>query len=198
MTGAELPTVVFAGDSITASADWAAWLPGIRTVNLATPGHTTADLLAMTAQVVAARPDLVVMLIGTNDFGGLGRDAPEVARDITHLVEQLSAAAPDALILLQSVMPRGSHWTPMITRLNADLEAAAVRLGVAYLDTWPTLASHDGSGLAPEYLLDDGFDVHLNAAGYRAWLSVLQPAIADLLQERRDPQRLGDRGAHLT
>jgi lysophospholipase L1-like esterase len=88
-------------------------------------------------------------------------------------------------------MPRGEQWTPAITELNAQLHAAAVRLNVGYLDTWPALARADGSGLDPDYLLDDGFDVHLNAAGYRAWLAVLRPAIMRRLEEGRDPHRLG-------
>jgi hypothetical protein len=36
--------VAFAGDSITASANWHALLPGVQSVNVAVPGFTTADL----------------------------------------------------------------------------------------------------------------------------------------------------------
>jgi N-acetylglucosamine-6-sulfatase len=188
MKDAGVPTVVFAGDSITASADWQAWLPGIHTVNLAVPGHTTADLLAMTPHVVAAQPDLIVILIGTNDFGGLGREPSDVARDIAGIVESLCAAAPRATVLLQSVMPRGEYWTPAVRELNSQLDAAAQTLGVGYLDTWRALARADGSGLDPVYLLEDGFDVHLNDAGYRAWLDVLRPAITSCLEEGSDPR----------
>ncbi len=185
MAHSEAPTVVFAGDSITASGDWSAWLPDMRTVNLAVPGDTTADLRARITDLAAARPDLLVVLIGTNDFGGLDRLPDEVADDVLEVVQELRSTLHSTRILLQTIMPRGREWTARIRRTNAALAAGATRIDVACLDTWPALAAADGSRLDPRYLLPDGFDVHLNEAGYAAWLAALEPALRSLQQGTR-------------
>ena len=187
MAESTLPRVVFVGDSLTASADWATWLPDAHIVNLAFPGYTTADARTQIPDVVAYGPDVLVLLIGTNDFGGLDREPEEVARDVLGLVAELTVALPSARVLLQSIMPRGQYWTSAISRTNALLSSAALNLGVSYLDLWPALAAADGTGLDPRYLLDDGFDVHLNDAGYAAWLGELEPALREL--GRQPPNR---------
>lgn len=171
--------VVFVGDSITASADWSAWLPGLEAINRGVPGDTTADLAASIPDVVAVRPDLLSILIGTNDFGGLDRPAEQVAADVVSLVQEFRRVLPETRIILQSIMPRDPCWTRAILSVNSVLSTASTGMGVVYLDTWPALADAAGAGLDPAYLLDDGFDVHLNHSGYEAWLRVLEPVILE-------------------
>ena len=54
---------------------------------------------------------------------------------------------------------------------------------VRYLDLWPALATTEGA-LKPE-MTDDS--LHLNGNGYRAWVDVLRPIIADI---QKDAPRL--------
>jgi lysophospholipase L1-like esterase len=170
--------VVFAGDSITASADWGAQLPGHETVNVAVPGFTTADLGRQLPEITGLAPNVLVLLIGTNDLGGRNRDPDDVADDITAIVERLVHDLPATRIVLNAVMPRDPYWTPSISRINSRLDVLAKQRNITSVDTWSVLASQDGSGLDPRYLLDDGFDVHLNDLGYRAWQRILKPAIS--------------------
>jgi lysophospholipase L1-like esterase len=92
--------VVFAGDSITASASWDAILPGVQTVNVAVPGFTTADLRSQLPGITALAPDVLVLLIGTNDLGGLDRSPDDVADDITTIIENLMRDLPGTRIVL--------------------------------------------------------------------------------------------------
>jgi N-acetylglucosamine-6-sulfatase len=174
---ADGPVIVFAGDSITASGDWSRWLTGLRCLNLAVPGDTSADLRSRIPDILAQEPDRVAILIGTNDFGGLGREPQQVAHDIAAIVEELATALPATRLLLQSIMPRGRSWTPAITTANSLLAEAARHLGVDHLGTWAVLADGERTALDPRFLLDDGFDVHLNEAGYAEWLGILEPAL---------------------
>lgn len=169
--------VVFVGDSITASTDCQTQLPDVEAVNLAVPGFTTADVQRHLPRVTARDPDLVVLMIGTNDLGGLDRDPVEIARDIERLVEQLLHDLPETRLIINAIMPRDPYWTPSIRLINVRLAAACSHRRMSYLDTWAVLASPDRTGLDPRYLLDDGFDVHINDDGYAAWWGVLRPAI---------------------
>jgi lysophospholipase L1-like esterase len=170
--------VVFAGDSITAGANWEVMLPGVQTVNVAVPGFTTTDLRSQLPGITALAPDVLALLIGTNDLGGLDRNPDDIADDITIIIENLTQALPGTRIILNSIMPRDPYWTASITRINARLTNLATEKRVTYVDTWSAIASPDGTGLDPRYLLDDGFDVHLNHLGYAAWQAVLEPAIS--------------------
>jgi lysophospholipase L1-like esterase len=170
--------VVFAGDSITASAKWDATIPGGQAVNVAVPGYTTADLRMQIPSICALAPDVLVLLIGTNDLGGLDRDPDDIADDITAMIEQLEQDLPAARLVVNSIMPRDPCWTRSITLINARLASLTTRHRIDYVDTWAALASADHAGLDPRYLLDDGFDVHINHLGYAAWQHVLIAAIA--------------------
>ena len=170
--------VVFAGDSITASASWEAMVPGSETLNVAVPGFTTADLLTQLPSITALAPDVLVLLIGTNDLGGLNRNPDDIADDIATIVQRLTQDLPATRIVLNSIMPRDRYWTPSIRRINVRLATLAAHQQLIYLDTWPALASNEGTGLNPLYLLDDGFDVHLNHLGYEAWQRILEPVLS--------------------
>ena len=74
-------TIVFLGDSITQGGDWAAWFPELNTVNLGVGGDTTDDVLLRLDAVVEARPDEVMLLIGTNDLG--------TRQSVEHLVRNI-------------------------------------------------------------------------------------------------------------
>jgi lysophospholipase L1-like esterase len=76
-------------------------------------------------------------------------------------------------------MPRTADFAEEIRLLNRQyLRLAETRATVTYLDLWPALADENGL-LARRYTLDR---LHLNGAGYRAWVDVLRPLVADVAQ----------------
>jgi lysophospholipase L1-like esterase len=172
---AETRTVAFVGDSLTAKGDWQSWFPDIEAINFGVSGYTTDDVLARVDEIVAARPDEILLLIGTNDLG-LRRSVEHLVRNIEVMLVDFRRELPGARMLVQSVLPRGVEFAPRIQDANIHLRQFCATVRAQYLDLWPQFALSDGS-LDPA-LSDDG--LHLNAAGYEAWLGELRPALERL------------------
>jgi lysophospholipase L1-like esterase len=170
-----IESVAFFGDSITAGGDWQSWFPHLEAHNLGVPGDVTGDLLARVADVVDARPNAVVLLAGTNDLGR-GKSVEHVVRNLEFLLVNLRRDLPGTRTLVQSIMPRGREFADAIQDVNRHLRQFSSTVHAQYLDLWPALALADG-GLNPAYT-DDG--LHLNDAGYAAWLGELRPALERL------------------
>jgi len=85
----------------------------------------------------------------------------------------LRAGLPDARILVQSVLPRGREYAEFVKEINRHVWQFAATVKAHYLDLWPVMALDDGE-LNPVYTTDR---LHLNDAGYEAWLSELVPAL---------------------
>ncbi len=170
--------IVFLGDSITASGDWASWFPDVDTVNLGISGNKTDDVLERIDQVIAAAPDDISLLIGTNDLGNR-LSVEHVVRNIQLLLVELRRTLPGTRLLLQSIMPRGAEFADLVQEANIHLWQFAPTVHAQYLDVWPALAGDDG-GIRPEF---SGDNLHLTAQGYEAWLAELRPALERLRDE---------------
>lgn len=174
MTGERL---LFAGDSLTAGGDWGAWFPDDEVLNHGVGGDTTADVVARIDEIVAADPDSVVLMIGTNDFAQR-RSVEQVVRAIETIMVELRRQLPGVRLLLQSIPPRGPEFSDRIHDANRHLRQFAATVRAQYLDLWPALAVDDA--LNPDFT-DDG--LHLNEAGYQAWLDELRPGLERLREE---------------
>ncbi|WP_291055988.1 GDSL-type esterase/lipase family protein [Herbiconiux sp.] len=170
MTGK--PKTVFVGDSLTEGGRWQDWFPGDETVNLGVGGDTTEGLIERLDTVAAEDPDTVVLLIGTNDIANR-RAVEQIVRNIETILVTLRADSPDARILVQSVLPRGAEYAEYVKEINRHVWQFAATVKAHYLDLWPVMAMEDGE-LNPAYTEDR---LHLNEAGYDAWLSELVPAL---------------------
>ena len=170
-------TIVFVGDSITATGRWQEWFPDANVIVEAASGDTTDKLMERLPSIVEARPDTIVLLIGANDFGA-NRSVENVVRSIEYFVATIRQSIPGARTLVQSIMPRGREFESYINAANRHLRQYATTLHAQYLDLWPVLAMDDGE-LSPEYTNDR---LHLSEAGYEAWLTELRPAL-DRLRE---------------
>lgn len=169
--------LVFLGDSLTKGGDWQAWFPGDDVVNLGVGGDTTADVQARLDAVVAADPDSIVLLIGTNDFASK-RSVEQVVRAVETILVDLRRMLPGVRLLLQSIAPRQPEFSDRIRDANRHLRQFAATVRAQYLDLWPALAT-DGI-LNPDFT-DDG--LHLTQAGYDAWLDELRPGLERLREE---------------
>lgn len=169
------PSIAFVGDSLTASGDWASWLPDRAVVNLGVAGDTTDDVLARADAIVGADPDAVALLIGTNDLG-TRRSVEHLVRNVEYLLVTLRRDLPGTRMLVQSILPRGADFADRIRDANRHLRQFAPTVHAQYLDLWPTFAQEDGA-LDPAFSDDR---LHLNDEGYRAWLAELQPALERL------------------
>lgn len=167
--------VVLVGDSVTQNGPWHDIFPDLRIANRGIGGDTTVDLLnRLDAAIV--EPQAVSLLIGTNDLHGprRGRDVAGIAERVDEIVRRIRERAPEAPLLVNSLLPRTSYFAPRIRELNKHYCASAERYDATYVDLWPTFADVDGQ-LRAEFSRDS---VHLQLAGYLAWADVLRPHLS--------------------
>ena len=170
--------VLFLGDSLTAHGDWQAWFPDVQTLNFGVSGDTTDDVMARLGSVVEADPDEVILLVGTNDLG-TRHTVEHLVRNVQSILVDLRRDLPGSRMLVQSVMPRGREFADRIQEANIHLRQFCATVHAQYLDLWPVLALPDGE-LNPMFSDDR---LHLNDAGYEAWLSELRPGLERLREE---------------
>ncbi len=167
--------VVFLGDSITDQGEWAEWFPELLTLNRGISGDTVSGVHGRLGTALHD-PTAVSLLIGTNDLGGMGRSrhVDDIATQFDELVRAIRTNAPTAVLIVNSVMPRTRRMAPTIQDLNERYAGIARSAGATYVDLWPILATSDGA-LRDELTRDH---LHLNGAGYEAWVGVLRPLLA--------------------
>lgn len=171
-------TVLFLGDSITAHGDWQTWFPEVNVLNFGADGSTTDDVLARLDTVIAADPDEIVLLVGTNDLG-TRQTVEHLVRNVQSILVELRKNLPGTRMLVQSIMPRGREFADRIQEANIHLRQFCATVHAQYLDLWPALALEDGE-IDPAYSDDR---LHLNDAGYQAWLAELRPGLERLRDE---------------
>ena len=167
--------IVFIGDSITASGRWQEWFPDSDVHVEAAQGDTTDRLVERLPRVVELQPDIIVLLIGTNDFGA-NRSVEYVVRSIEYFLAMVRRDVPGARTLVHSILPRGREYSDDIQDANRHLRQYSRTLHAQYLDLWPAFAMDDGE-LSAQYTNDR---LHLQEAGYEAWLNELRPALGRL------------------
>lgn len=107
----------------------------------------------MASEAIANSPDVVVISGGTNDAG------KNVKQEALMLFTQLRYALPKAKIFVVSPLWRVTPDTAGILSIRAEVQAAAKKAKVTYLDVGNPLLGHT------EWFTSDG--VHPNAAGYK-------------------------------
>lgn len=164
--------VVFFGDSITEL--WVSKAPaffhGRPWLARGISGQTTAQMLVRFRQdVIALRPEAVVILAGTNDIAE--NTGPYRQEDTFGHLQSMAelATAHGIRVVLASILPARDHtWNPgresapKIIALNGLLRTYAEKNGLVYLDYHSALA--DAGGGLKAGLSEDG--VHPNRAGY--------------------------------
>lgn len=176
--------VVFMGDSITEFWAKAQWHP--QHINRGISGQTTHQMLLRFRQdVIALRPNVVVILAGTNDVAGNTGPATTdmIAGNIASMVEL--AQTHGIRVVLASVLPASAfYWAPdlrpaeKIVELNGKIRALAQSHGCVHLDYFSPMVN-DSLGLKREFS-DDG--VHPNEVGYITMSRLVQSAIAKALK----------------
>ncbi len=163
--------VVFIGDSITEQGIWTEWFPKITSANRGISAETSSEVVGRLDTVVA-NAKLAFVLIGTNDIA-LGIPEDEIVANTQAIVEHVLRTAPGVKVVLESVMPRQLKFRDRVLALNRRLVDVAARTGAEYLDLWPIFTFGEGQ-LNPSYTVDE---LHLNGAGYKAWVELLTPLI---------------------
>jgi lysophospholipase L1-like esterase len=173
--------VAFVGDSITEGGDWAALFPGIATRNYGIGGDTTVGLDNRLAQIVAARPAKVFLLIGTNDLNNDHRAPAEIVANTERLLERFARELPQTQLYVQSVLPREPPNAEGVRQINEGLRRITSARGVAYVDIYTPFMVGDGV-LDPTTTYDQ---LHLNGAGYERWRDTIAPLVVPPASSRQ-------------
>lgn len=176
--------LVFLGDSITMGWDpaiWGQYYAPRAALNMGVGGDATQGLLyRLPREWGALRPQLVVLLIGTNN-APTGRHE-EIALGIAEAVRFINARSPTTKVLLVGILPRRpADWINDVSgRINALIARCADGERVFYANVGPQLV--DAGGALAEAYSPDG--LHLNSAGYTVLAAALEPRIRLLLGGR--------------
>jgi lysophospholipase L1-like esterase len=144
--------------------------------NVAVRGRTTRRVLEeQLAPALAMRPDLALVVAGTNDLLRPRFDAEAVARDMERmqraLVEAGATVVSFTLPDLGPVMPLARPLRPRIHRLARALTGASARSGAILVDFAPLAFASD-----PRLWSEDR--LHANAAGHARIADALAHALS--------------------
>ncbi|MCP9199765.1 SGNH/GDSL hydrolase family protein [Gramella sp. GC03-9] len=183
------PKVVFMGNSITEG--WVNMHPEFFSnnnyVGRGISGQTSPQMLIrFTPDVLDLKPEVVVILAGTNDLAAnTGYASVKMISDNIKAMATL-ADQNDIRVVLSSVLPVYDYpWRPglepvsRIQELNTWMEKYAREHGYVYLDYFSNL-SNAQKGMKKEYS-EDG--VHPNAKAYSVMEPLVQEAIANALDQ---------------
>ncbi|HET7108047.1 MAG TPA: SGNH/GDSL hydrolase family protein [Candidatus Acidoferrum sp.] len=179
---------MFLGDSITESWNLSVFFKDKSYVNRGISGQTTPQILLRFRQdVIALKPEIVVILAGTNDIAeNTGPTTLEAIED--NLKSMVDLAQKNSVRpILASVLPAAAFpWRPelrpieKILALNQWMKGYAASEHIAYVDYYSAMVN-DQHGLKPE-LSGDG--VHPNEAGY----AVMAPLVAEAIAKSTLPR----------
>jgi lysophospholipase L1-like esterase len=192
--------VVFMGDSITdmwAQPRFGGFFPGKPYIDRGISGQTTPQMLIrFRPDVIALKPQVVVILAGTNDLAGnTGPMTLEAIEDNLTSMAEL-AQANRIHVVLASVLPVSNYGhdaqgNPVdvrtrrppekILELNAWIKRYAADKGYVYLDYFSAMV--DSQGLLKKDLSDDG--LHPNAPGYTVMAPLAEGAIQSAHKARK-------------
>lgn len=195
---AEEPRVVFLGDSITDGWPLNQYFPSRDYINRGISGQITSQMLGrMKADVLSHKPQVMVVLAGTNDIArGVSK---ETIQDNLSMIADL-AVAHGITPVFASILPVSDYHketnpsyerTPgrppaTILELNRWIAETCRRRGFVYLDYFAAMV--DSNGYLQAELADDG--LHPNNAGYRVMTPLAHEAIMQALESRKEaPKR---------
>ncbi|MBI9020766.1 MAG: acetylglucosamine-6-sulfatase, partial [Verrucomicrobia bacterium] len=176
--------LVFIGDSITHFIDSSAAglvqevFPGIQHLNLGFSADKTENVLwrLRNGELDGISPQLVIIMIGTNNTGHRQDEAEVTAAAIDLIVQEVRQRVPDAQVILHSIFPRGAGPDDSLRMLNEEINALlpAIAAGdekVMHLDINDEFLDQDevlSTDIMPDLL-------HPNADGYDIWMDAIEP-----------------------
>ncbi len=187
--------ICFIGDSLTefwehtGKADWDLHFAPFKAANLGLTADRTEHILERIRRLDfrRAKPELVVLLMGTNNLGMEPPDAPEeVLRAIQRAVAMLQSKMPEAKVLLLTLPPSGdepkSALRQRIQQTNALITKASWPDKVRIVPVYEAMVDADDRWKTG-YTLDG---THFSASGYASLAALLSPVVKEMLTPAAD------------
>jgi len=170
--------IIFLGNSITAGTDWNELLGITNARNRGISGDITFGVLERLDEVTEGKPAKVFILIGIND---IQRNIPDsvIASNYKKMVQRIKSASPATKIYFQTLLPVNNEFTQFknhynkdehILYVNGQLKKIAAEEKITLIDLHSSFLNADKK-LEKKYTMDG---LHLNAAGYTLWASLLK------------------------
>jgi lysophospholipase L1-like esterase len=181
--------LLFLGDSITEGwlSDgkdvWHSAYGSREVANFGVGGDRTQHVLWRLehGEIDGIKPNVVVLLIGTNNTSDPSNSVDEIAVGVKTIVSKLREKLPDTKILLLGVFPRGEKPNAVRTKLedvNKQLAHEDDGKMVKYLDIGKIFLQQDGT-ISPTVMPDF---LHLSNEGYQMWADAMEPTLKTMLQ----------------
>ena len=181
--------LAFLGDSITHSWEnggkevWEKYYAHRNAANFGFSGDRTEHVLwrLENGEMMAAKPRVVIIMIGTNNIGH-GSSDPKMTADGVHaIVFKLLSEIRGVHILLLGVFPRSLNADDKMRKDVADATDRFKWLGESEHVTFLDIGKYflRPSGEMRTTMLPD--NLHPNAAGYEIWAKAMEPTLAKLL-----------------
>ncbi len=176
---AEPGGVVFVGSSSIRMWDLAKSFPDKPYLNRGFGGSEIADSTHFFTELVAKhKPRLVVFYAGDNDIAG-GKSAEQVHANFQAFAQKFSVQLPEARLVYISIKPSIARWQLADRMREANKLIAAdcdKNDDFTFLNVWPVMLGEDGKP-RKNIFLEDG--LHMNETGYKLWVDLLTPHLAE-------------------
>lgn len=160
--------ILLLGDSITESFPNDFLIPGYAVLNKGISGNSTNEVLQrLDEDVIQERPDIIFMLIGTNDFAR-NRENIEISDNYTKILFKLKNSLPSVTIYAVSVLPvrdLDNRSNARIIELNNSISKLVKEMHLNFFDLYSDFTDEEGK-LKKEFT-EDG--LHLTAVAYLCW-----------------------------
>jgi lysophospholipase L1-like esterase len=169
--------IIFLGNSITAGTDWNELLGNTHVRNRGISGDITFGILERLDEVTAGKPAKVFILIGIND---ISRNVPDsvITGNYRLMIRRIKKASPTTKIYFHTLMPVNNTFPARnhfnkdehILYINEQLKKIETEEKITLIDLYPHFLDAEKK-LDKQYTMDG---LHLNAAGYKVWASLLK------------------------
>ncbi len=152
--------------------------PGLPVINRGFGGSRTEHVTLHADRIVLPyRPRQIVFYSGDNDLND-GLAPARVRDDLAALLKKVHAALPQTRVVILAVKPSVARVKLLreqreTNRLFAEL-AAADPQRLTYVDIFTPMLGPDGKPRPELYVKDN---LHMNAAGYQLWTSLVKPHV---------------------
>ena len=180
--------LLFLGDSITQgwgnNAVWQKHYGPLNAANFGIGGDTTENVLwrIQNGEIEGLSPKVVVLMIGTNNFGLEGHQPDAVVKGIAANVRTLREKLPKSKILLLGIFPRDEQANTggrqAIKKVNEQIARFEDKKSIRFLDIGPKFLAPDGKltkDVMPDFL-------HLSEKGYQIWADAIDPLLKELMK----------------
>jgi lysophospholipase L1-like esterase len=192
--------ILFMGDSITdgwrtgGKAVFEKYFAPLKTANFGIGGDKTQGVLwrMENGELEGYTPKLMMLMIGTNNIGGVKKDGTttgntpaEIAEGIKAIVDKFRGKFPQAKVLLLGVFPRNvspdSAQRKAVNDINKIIAKFDDGKNVRYLDIGDKFLAKDGT--LPKDIMPDA--LHPNLRGYEIWAEAVLPTVNEMIGNKK-------------